>query len=217
MGADAQSIWDRAAGRYARQERWEQRAVRQALDLLAPRAHEALLDVATGTGLALRELAARSAPPAEAVGLDRSPGMLAEVGPLPAGWRTVRGDATMLPFDSGRFDVAVSSYLLQVQGGPSRRAALAELHRVVRPGGRLVVVTLWSPRAPVRTLLAGLALSSAQAFGGLTPCDPRQELRDAGWRLRRAQLLHRGYPSLIVLAERPHEPDRRDEPPGRHV
>ncbi|MBA2349904.1 MAG: methyltransferase domain-containing protein [Solirubrobacterales bacterium] len=203
MGADAQAIWDRTAGTYARQERLEHRAVRRALDLLAPGPDEALLDVATGTGLVLRELAARPAPPNAVIGLDRSAGMLAEVGPLRSGWRTVRGDATALPFENARFDVAISSYLLHLLDAPERRVVLGELLRVVRPGGRLVVVTVWSPRAAVRALFGGLARSSERAFGGLTPQDPRGDLQAAGWRLRRADVLHRGYPSLVMLAEQP--------------
>lgn len=206
MGAAEPSIWDRAAAGYARQEWLEHRAVRRALDLLAPQADEALLDVATGTGLVLRELAARPTPPARAVGLDRSPGMLARVGPLPVGWHTVQGDATALPFRAASFDVAVSSYLLHLLDPLTRRSVLTELHRVVRPGGRLVVVTVWSPRAAVRAPLGALARGSADLFGGLTPCDPREELRATGWALRRAQVLHRGYPSLVVLAARPAAP-----------
>ena len=200
MGADAESIWDRAAGAYARQERLEHRAVRRALDLLGPEAEETLLDVATGTGLVLRELAARPTPPAAVIGIDRSPGMLAEVGALPAGWRTHEGDATALPFAAASFDVAVSSYLLHLLDNATRRSVLSELHRVVRPGGRLAVITVWSPRGVVRGALAGLARSSAEAFGGLMPCDPRPDLAATGWELSRAHVLHRGYPSLVVLA-----------------
>lgn len=202
MDADAQSIWDRAAGAYARQERLEHQAVRRGLDLLDPRADESLLDVATGTGLVLRELAARPTPPTRAVGLDRSPGMLAEVGPLPPGWRTVQGDATAVPSEDGSFDVAVSAYLLHLLDEATRRSVLSDLHRVVRPGGRLVVVTVWSPRNAVRGVLGALAWSSAATFVGLMPCDPRADLEATGWALRRARVLHRGYPSLVVLAQR---------------
>ncbi len=203
MDADAQWIWDRAAGTYARQERLERHAVRRALDLLDPRAAEALLDVATGTGLVLRELAARPSPPARVMGLDRSPGMLDRIETLPEGWQTVRGDATELPFDTAGFDVAVSSYLLHLLDAPTRRTVLAELRRVVRPGGRLVVITVWSPRRAVRGVLGGLARSSEETLGGLMPCDPRADLKATGWVLRRAHILHRGYPSLVVLAARP--------------
>lgn len=202
MNADAQSIWDRAAGTYARQERLEHRAIRRALDLLDPRAGEALLDVATGTGLVLRELAARPSPPSTAVGIDRSPGMLAEVGTLPAGWRTTEGDATALPLDTGSFDVAVSSYLLHLLDEETRRSVLDDLHRVVRPGGRLAVITVWSPRGAVRAVLGGLARTSAKAFGGLMPYDPRSDMEATGWSVHHAHVLHRGYPSIVVLAER---------------
>ncbi len=202
VNADAQSIWDRAADSYARQERLEHRAIRRALDLLDPQADESLLDVATGTGLVLRELAARPTPPARVVGIDRSPGMLDRVGTLPAGWQTVQGDATALPFESASFAQATSSYLLHLLDEETRRAVLSELHRVVRPGGRLAVITVWSPRNVIRGVLAGLAWTSAEAFGGLMPCDPRPDLEATGWAISHAHVLHRGYPSLVVLGRR---------------
>lgn len=202
MGADAQRIWDRAARGYARQEQLERRAVARAVELAAPARGDEVLDLATGTGLVLRELAARSTPPATVVGLDRSSGMLAEIGRLPTGWRTVQGDAVALPFADGSFDVAIASYLLHLLDPPTRRAVLAELHRVVRPGGRLVVVTVWSARWTARAGLAGLAAASEAIWGGLRPLDPRAGIDAAGFRITRAATLSRGYPSLVVLAER---------------
>lgn len=202
MAAEREGAWDRAARGYARQERLEHRAIRRALDLSAPAPDEELLDVATGTGLVLRELARRPAPPASAVGLDASAAMLARVGPLPAGWRTVRGDATALPFADAGFDVAIAAYLLHVLEPDDRSATLAELRRVVRPGGRLVTVTTWATRPAGGALLAGVARAAPDILGGLCPLDPRPELTATGWVLVRAAALHGGYPSLIVLARR---------------
>ena len=202
MGAEREGVWDRAARGYARQERLEQRAIRRALDFAALTAHDELLDVATGTGLVLRELARRPAPPASAVGLDASAAMLARVGPLPAGWRTVRGDATALPLADTSFDVAIAAYLLHLLEPAERAATLAELRRVVRPAGRLVTVTTWAARPAGVALLAGLARAAPATLGGLRPFDPRPELTAAGWVPVRAAALHGGYPSVVVLARR---------------
>jgi len=202
MAAGREGTWNRAARRYARQERLECQAIRRALKLAAPRPEEELLDVATGTGLVLRELALRPGPPARAVGLDRSEAMLARVGALPAGWCLVPGDATALPFPDASFDVALCAYLLHVLEPEASDAALAELRRVVRPGGRLVVVTVWTARTASSMLLAGLARVAPEAFIGLRPLDPRPALTRAGWTPARAAVLREGYPSLIVLARR---------------
>lgn len=195
-------IWDRAAGAYARQEHLELQAVRRALDLAAVGEDEALLDVGTGTGLLLRELARRPGRPAWAMGVDRSPEMLARVTGLPPTWSTVLGDADGLPFGEATFDVATASYLLHVLDATTRAAALSELHRVVRPGGRLVVVSVWSARPATGVLLAAAARVAPAALLGLTPYDPRPELPAAGWAIERVATLHRGYPSLVILARR---------------
>lgn len=95
------TTWDRLASRYARQERLESRAIQTALRLAAPARHERLVDLATGTGLLLRQLAACPTPPCEAIGVDRSKGMLARVGPLPESWSTLLANAQDVPLPDG--------------------------------------------------------------------------------------------------------------------
>ncbi len=199
-GTRHQGDWDLAARGYARQEHLELRAFARALDLLAPRPHELLVDTGTGTGLLLRELARRPERPVRALGFDASAGMLDRVGPLPAGWRVAQADATALPLPDGAADVGTAAYLLHVLDPGTRAAAVAELRRVVKPGGRVVVLTPWSHRAPVRAALAVPARLAPGSLIGLTPLDPRPELVAAGFRLVRAARLHRGYPTLVVLA-----------------
>lgn len=199
MSADREA-WDRAARGYARQERLERRAIAAALDLAAVAADELLLDVATGTGLVLRELARRAVRPARAIGIDRSPGMLACVGRLPEGWRVQQGDALALPLADDAADVAVAAYLLHLLAPRERSTVLAELRRVLRPGGRLVVVTMFTARPTGTALLAGLARAAPRTLGGLRPLDPRPGLAAAGWKVERAAALRGGYPSLVVRA-----------------
>ncbi len=202
MTTERQGAWDRAASGYARQERLELQAIGRALELAAVTVDDELLDVATGTALVLRELARRPARPAGAVGLDASPAMIDRIGPLPEGWRVQRGDATALPFPDGSFDVGIGAYLLHVLTPSDRLATLAELHRVTRPGGRLVVVTMWSARPWGHALLSGLARAAPAVLAGLRPLDPRPEITRSRWILERATALRHGYPSLVVLARR---------------
>jgi SAM-dependent methyltransferase len=113
---------------------------------LAAGASAELLDVGTGTGtLALAAL--ERWPGLRVSGVDPSTGMLdlarqAALDRLAAGldgrYRTEVGWADELPFDDSTFDLAVSSFVLQLV--PRRSAALHEIRRVLRPGGALAWV-----------------------------------------------------------------------------
>jgi demethylmenaquinone methyltransferase/2-methoxy-6-polyprenyl-1,4-benzoquinol methylase len=105
---------------------------------LNPAPGEKVLDLAAGTAVSTAAFAARGA---FAVASDFSPGMLA------AGSRRavpkVGADALALPFADEAFDAATVSFGLR--NFADTAAALAELRRVVRPGGRLVVCEFSTP------------------------------------------------------------------------
>lgn len=97
----------------------------------------AVLDVGTGPGVLLVELAQRR-PDVRLTGVDLSPDMISAAGRNLGERGSVRvADATDLPFPDAAFDVIVSSISLHHWDHPDRAAA--ELARVLRPGGRLVV------------------------------------------------------------------------------
>lgn len=115
-----------------------------------------VLDVATGTGdLALTLAAAGAGRGVQVVGLDFVAGMIAAA----AGKRGDRpvallvGDAMRLPFPDGAFDAVTVAFGLRNMAGYG--AALAEMARVLRPGGRLVVLELTPMRRPVLGRLFG--------------------------------------------------------------
>jgi demethylmenaquinone methyltransferase/2-methoxy-6-polyprenyl-1,4-benzoquinol methylase len=145
---------------------WRRRTVR-ALHLgERPR----VLDVATGTGDLAIDLA-RACPGATVIGLDPSTGMLdiaaQKVAKRGLGERVsfVVGDAQELPYRSGEMDAATIAF--GIRNVPDRAAALRELARVVRPGGRVAVLELGEPTgdavedAPVVARLARRVLGGA--------------------------------------------------------
>jgi len=162
-----------------------------------------LLDVATGTGAVLRELARRTRRPAEAVGVDLSSQMLVQAEPVPTGWSLVRGDVTALPFSDATFDVAIAAYVLHILDGSALERTLAEIRRVLVARGRLVTITPTAPRSPLnRPYLAtvGALARIAPSALGLRLLDPTASLRRAGFEPVQGRYVGSGYPSLCVLA-----------------
>jgi len=108
-----------------------------------------VLDVATGTGLVARELVERYG--CRVVGLDQSAPMLdrarvklASDPELAQRFTLVEGEAEALPFADSNFDHLTFTYLLRYVDDPA--ATLAELSRVVRPGGRVASLEFCVPQ-----------------------------------------------------------------------
>jgi demethylmenaquinone methyltransferase/2-methoxy-6-polyprenyl-1,4-benzoquinol methylase len=119
-----------------------------------------VLDVATGTGLVAEALLARGF---RVTGLDQSPGMLAAARARFAGRvELVEASADALPFGDASFDHLTFTYLLRYVDDPG--ATLAELARVVRPGGTVAMVEFGLPRGvwrPPWDLWVGVGLPLA--------------------------------------------------------
>jgi demethylmenaquinone methyltransferase / 2-methoxy-6-polyprenyl-1,4-benzoquinol methylase len=120
-------------------DRWWRRRTVAAISAASGR----ILDLGCGSGAMIERLRAG----ARAVGLDTSGRMLAEarrrLGPKPA---LVQGSAFRLPFVDGSFDAAVSGFVLR--NLDDLGAAFAELHRVLRGGGRIALVDITEPASP---------------------------------------------------------------------
>jgi arsenite methyltransferase len=126
-------------------------------DAVAAQPAERILDVGCGPGYYVAELAERVGPDGFVLGVDASPAMLAVAAGRCDGAENTgfsEGDASSLPADDAGFDAVVSVQVMEyVQDVP---AALAEIRRVVRPGGRVVLwdvdwTTLsWHSRDPDR-------------------------------------------------------------------
>lgn len=126
----------------------DQRWRRLAIDRLALKPLGHLLDLATGTGDVAIAAATRE-PTLNVTGLDPSEEMMA-VGRrklsalgLAARVQLVAGDAQALPFEAAIFDSI--SMAFGIRNVPDRALALGEMERVLKPGGRLVILELSEP------------------------------------------------------------------------
>jgi demethylmenaquinone methyltransferase/2-methoxy-6-polyprenyl-1,4-benzoquinol methylase len=130
---------------------WRPRAI-WAVDRFRSRsAPHRILDVGCGTG-GLSALAARFYPGAHVVGIDVTRRMLTiareRLGPGTEGPRMgwARATALRLPFPSGSFDLAMSAFV--VRNLPRLPEALAELRRILAPGGTLLTLEITEPPSP---------------------------------------------------------------------
>ena len=105
-----------------------------------------ILDVGCGTGYLLRLLASRCPDAAELAGVDPAPGMIKAAAGASAGDERLTfsaGMAEQLPYRNGSFDLVVSA--TSFDHWSDQLAGLRECHRVLVPGGRLVLVDQFSP------------------------------------------------------------------------
>ncbi len=147
------AMFDRIAGLYDRMNtvmtaglhhHWRRRAA----DLAAPPPAGRALDVATGTGDLAIELAQRVGPAGEVVAVDFAERMLdlarEKAGGLPI--RFELANALALPFSDGEFDAATVGF--GARNFSDLEQGVREMARVVRPGGRVVVLEITTPRRP---------------------------------------------------------------------
>ncbi|MBG6140008.1 demethylmenaquinone methyltransferase [Longispora fulva] len=145
------------------QDRAWRRATRQALNL---KPGERCLDLGAGTGVSTEELARSGA---YVVGADISVGMLREG--RNRGVPLLAGDALALPFADESFDAVTISYAIRNVHDPD--AALREMARVTKPGGRLVVCEFSRPTNPVfRTVYLEYLMKALPAVASRVSSNP---------------------------------------------
>jgi demethylmenaquinone methyltransferase/2-methoxy-6-polyprenyl-1,4-benzoquinol methylase len=117
-----------------------------ALDLLAVRPGETVLEIGCGTGQALAELARAAGSGGLAVGLDLSGGMLAQArkrfAPEETAVSLLRGNALTLPLSSASCDAVFLSFTLELLDLDQQHRLLAEVRRVLQENGRLALLSL---------------------------------------------------------------------------
>jgi len=112
---------------------------RQAVMLaLSLKAGESVLDVGSGNGILARDMLAQVGSSGSVTGVDPAQAMISMSRNLCPGASFYKGDATDLPVESEVFDAVTASQVLCFL--PDVSAALAEMHRVLRPSGRLVIL-----------------------------------------------------------------------------
>lgn len=147
--AQARASYDRMSRSYDLfAGNFEKRLRNLALKRLNVASGEAVLEIGFGTGHSLERIARAVGEEGRVCGVDLSAGMLAisrkrlECAGLSERVELHCGDAAQLPFPDGEFDAAFMSFTLELFDTPEIPVVLGEIKRVLKPGGRLGVVSL---------------------------------------------------------------------------
>ncbi len=203
-------FYDRLGARYDWFTAYEGHAKTRALELLDLQPGLRLLNVGVGTGKEHKVIEQRIAPTGIAVGLDLSQEMLKvtqrrTLSPL------CQADARWLPFYSQSFDRLISTFTLDVIPTVELPGLLHDLWRVLKPGGRLVLVSLTEGvTLPSRAIVGLWKLAykiSPVTCGGCRPLQLAQLVDQAGFTNIQSQVIVQlGIPSEILTACREREP-----------
>jgi ubiquinone/menaquinone biosynthesis C-methylase UbiE len=186
----------------------ESRARRRVLEVAAVRDGEAVLEVASGTGVQLAALASRNRG-GRTVGIELADGMLEKARREldRAGLDSVellKADALDLPLEDETFDLVVISYMLDLLPLDQIPVALSEVKRVLRPGGRLVLSNMTKGERTLHRIWDGLysrgIVLTANCRGVLAaPVLERLSFAD----VHREYLAQMSFPTEIVSARKP--------------
>lgn len=179
------------------------------LDKLALRPGEAALEIGFGTGHCLVQLAKAVGPEGKVFGIDLSEGMRAQAlarlqtKDLMDRVELSCCDAIHLPYTNDSMDAVFMSFTLELFDTPEIPLVLAECRRVLRPGGRIGVVSITKEGKD------GFAVEAYEwthrHFPNLLDCRPifaRRALEDAGFSIRDAITTQMWVPVEIVVAEK---------------
>ncbi len=204
--ADVAALYDGVARFY---DAWaaltESHARRRSLQLAAIRDGTSLIEVAIGTGLAFLSAAKRN-PNGKNVGIDISKGMLAKAR------RRLRkagiggadlsvGSALDIRHPDSSFDLLLNSYMFDLLDQDDWPKVLSEFHRVLKPGGRLVMVNMTVGERFGSGLYDRLYHLSSKLMGGCRGVRLAPYLAEAGFTVQSREYVQQTFfPSEVILA-----------------
>lgn len=200
----AQRFYDRLGAGHDRAEIYEGQAKQRGLVRLEPQPGQQILNVGVGTGREHRLIQAKVGPTGRAFGLDLSPVML-HLAARRTGAPLCRADLRAVPFPPAMFDALFSSYVLDLIPGLDLPTVLPTFRSLLKPGGRLVLVSLTEGvDLPSRTLVAlwktAYRLNPVWC-GGCRPLQLAAAVEAAGFsQVSREVVVQLGVPSEVVTA-----------------
>ncbi len=165
-----------------------------------------VLDVACGTGTLARLLAESAGPGGRVTGVDMSERMLAVArrkaeakGLGPPQIEFIQANAENLPFADAGFDRVTASLAIHEMNRQGRMNALAEMQRVLKPGGLAVIGDMRGPDTPLTRLgMRIVKLEETDTLSDMWDDGLYRELGRAGFSSRRRRIAGKGFLEIIV-------------------
>jgi ubiquinone/menaquinone biosynthesis C-methylase UbiE len=200
----ARRIYDFIGKRYDWFASFDSRAKERAIQVFNPVQGEHLLEIGVGTGKVLVEINKTIAPGGMTFGIDLSRVML-NYCHQQADSQLCQADARNIPFTSGYFEGVFTSYVLDLIPHVNIPRILAEVFRVLRPGGRLVVVALTEgvdlPSRSFVSIWKTFYSISPIICAGCRPIQLYDVLNEVGFnQVKREVLVQLAVPSEIISA-----------------
>jgi len=207
-----QQLYDRLSSVYDPLTHYEVPAIKRALEVSAVGEGFRVLDAGFGTGRPLPEFAKKVGGAGEVCGLEISTRMMIKARKrlnahgLNETVDLIIGDVHEVPHPSSIFDVVCSSYLLDLIDAAKIPRVLSEFKRVLKPGGRIVLVSLSKGEKWYNNvrLYEWIYARSPSLLGGCRPILLKPYLQQLGFKNAIREFIHTGYfmPTEIVWAER---------------
>lgn len=181
----------------------ESKALKRCLELANIRDGETILEVAVGTGLAFTNILQQN-PSGWNEGIDLTEPMLAKAQTKAAqsgnkNYRLRIGDAYNLPFGADQFDLLVNNYMFDLLPEEDFAHILAEFNRVLRPGGRLVLVNMGQARHWYNSIWDKLYGLSSTSMGGCRAVSLTDSVQATGFKLTQHEFISQmTFPSEII-------------------
>ncbi len=191
----------------------ESKARSRVLELAQPRDGESLLEIATGTGVQLCDLADRN-PSGRNTGIELSEKMLEQTRRRLAAANLLdrvellKADALELPFEDESFDLITNGYMLDLLARDQIPEALGEMGRVLRPGGRIVLSNMTKAEKRRHGLWDWLYAHGLGVTANCRGVLAAPVLDEMGFvEIRREYMSQMLFPTEVVIASKPSQND----------
>jgi len=167
-----------------------------------------VLEVAVGTGLAFAQIVRRN-PSGRNVGIDLSEGMLAKAQKRLAraglsNFELSTGSALSIDQQDGSFDVVLNNYMFDLLDESDWEKVIDEFYRVLKPGGKLVLVNMTAGERPGSGLYDRIYNVSPKLMGGCRGVRMTDSLLQYGFSVQRREYYQQFlFPSEVIVATRP--------------